>query len=117
LDLKRLSLKRGDVVVGVASRDYGRPRPAVVVQNDFFNETHAGITLCPITSHLVDAPLFRIPVEPGAGTGLRIASQVMVDKVLSVPRERIAKRAGHLPAAVLRLVDEALELWLGIRRQ
>lgn len=87
------------------------------MQNDFFNETHAGITLCPITSRLVDAPLFRIPVEPGAGTGLKVVSQVMVDKVLSVPRERIAKKAGHLPAAVLQLVDEALELWLGVRRQ
>ena len=114
-DLKRLDLKRGDVVVGVASRDYGKPRPAVVVQSDLFNETHASITLCPITSHLVDAPLFRIPIEAEAGTGLRTASQVMVDKVLSVPRERIAKKAGRLPRGVLRLVDEALTLWLGVR--
>jgi mRNA interferase MazF len=103
------------VVVGVASRDNGKPGPAVVVQSDLFNETHASVTLCPITSHLVDAPLFRIPVEPGAGTGLRAASQLMVDKVLSVPRERIAKKTGHLPRAVLRLVDEALGLWLRIR--
>jgi mRNA interferase MazF len=110
-----LELKRGDVVVGVASRDYGKPRPAVVVQSDLFNETHASITLCPITSYLIDAPLFRIPVEPGGGTGLRTASQVMVDKVVSVPRERIARKAGHLPLGVLRLVDEALGLWLGIR--
>jgi len=115
LDLKRLDLKRGDVVVGVASRDYGKPRPAVVVQSDFFNETHASVTLCPITSHLVDAPLFRIPVASGGGTGLRTASQVMVDKVISVPRERIAKKGGRLPAAALQLVDDALRLWLGIR--
>ena len=114
--MKRLDLKRGDVVVGVASRGYGKPRPAVVVQSDFFNETHASVTLCPVTSHLVDAPLFRIPVEPGAGTGLRIASQVMVDKVMIVPRERIAKKAGRLPLAALQLVDDALRLWLGIRR-
>jgi mRNA interferase MazF len=111
-----LDLKRGDVVVGVASRDYGKPRPAVVVQSDFFNETHASITLCPVTSHLVDTPLFRIPVGPGAGTGLKAASQVMVDKVMSVPRERIAKKTGRLPVGALHLVDEALRLWLGIRR-
>jgi mRNA interferase MazF len=80
-----LDLKRGDVVVGVASRDCGKPRPAVVVQGDFFNETHASITLCPITSHLIDAPLFRISVEPGAGSGLKTQSQVMVDKIMSVP--------------------------------
>ncbi len=101
--------------MGVASRDYGEPRPAVVVQSDFFNETHASITLCPVTSHLVDAPLFRIPVGPGAGTALRTASQVMVDQVMSVPRDRIAKKTGRLPAAALQLVDDALRLWLGIR--
>jgi mRNA interferase MazF len=111
-----LDLKRGDVVVGVASRDYGKPRRAVVVQSDFFSETHASITLCPITSHLIDAPLFRIPVGPGAGTGLKTASQVMVDKVMSVPRARVAKKAGRLPVAALQLVDDALRLWLGIRR-
>jgi mRNA interferase MazF len=116
LDLKLPDLKRGDIVVGVASRDYGKPRPGVVVQSDLFNETHASITLCPITSHLVDAPLFRIPVEPGAGTGLRTGSQVMVDKMMSVPRERIGKKTGRLPPSVLRLVDEALTLWLGVRR-
>ena len=111
-----MDLKRGDIVVGVTSRDYGKPRPAVVVQSDFFNETHASVTLCPITSHLIDAPLFRIPVGPGAGTGLKIASQVMVDKVMSVPRERVAKKTGRLPVPALQLVDEALRLWLGIRR-
>ena len=111
-----MDLKRGDIVVGAASRDYGKPRPAVVVQNDFFNETHASITLCPITSHLIDAPLFRIPVGPGVGTGLKTASQVMVDKVMTVPQERVAKKAGRLPAAALELLDDALRLWLGIRR-
>lgn len=110
-----MDLKRGDVVVGVMSRDYGKPRPAVVVQNDLFNGTHASITLCPITSHLVDAPLFRIGVEPGAGTGLKARSQVMVDKIMSVPLERIGKRTGKLPVAILHIVDEAIELWLGIR--
>jgi mRNA interferase MazF len=111
-----LDLKRGDVVVAIASGDYGKPRPAVVVQSDFFNDTHASISLCPLTSHLIDATLFRIPVEPGAGTGIRKPSQVMVDKVMSIPRERIAKKAGRLPAEVLGRIDEALRLWLGIRQ-
>ena len=119
MDLKsqnlQRNLKRGDIVVSAAPGDYGKPRPAVVVQSDLFNETHASVTLCPITSYLIDAPLFRIPVAPGGGTGLRTASQVMVDKVISIPRTRIAKKAGRLPAPVLRLVDEALRLWLGVR--
>lgn len=113
---KSLDLKRGDVVVGVVSRDYGKPRPAVVVQSDFFNETHASVTICPITSDLFDTPLFRIPIEPGAGSGIKTVSQIMVDKVQSVPRERIMKKTGRLPMPVLRLVDEALALWLGLRQ-
>jgi len=90
--------------------------PAVGVQSDFFNATHASITLCPITSQLVDTPLFRIPVERGNGTGLKAHSQIMIDKIMSVPRERIGKKTGKVPDAVLRLVDEALRLWLDVRR-
>jgi len=86
------------------------------VQSDFFNATHASITLCPITSQLVDTPLFRIPVERGNGTGLKAHSQIMIDKIMSVPRERIGKKTGKVPDAVLRLVDEALRLWLDVRR-
>ena len=112
-----LELKRGDVVVSVVSGDYGKPRPAVIVQADLFNPTHASITICPLTSHFVDAPLFRIPVEPGSGTGIRVLSHLMIDKVMSVPRERIGKKIGRVPGPVLRQIDEALRLWLDIRNQ
>jgi mRNA interferase MazF len=63
---------------------YGKPRPAVVVQSDLFNGTHSSVVVCLITSHLEDAPLFRIPVSAGKTTGLKLQSQVMVDKVIAI---------------------------------
>ena len=106
-------MKRGDVVV-VAARgaSSGKPRPAVVVQLDLFNETHASLTLCLITSELRNAPLFRIALEPSERNGLNRASQVMVDKVFSATRENIGRNIGELDTADLRRVDEALRLWL-----
>jgi mRNA interferase MazF len=107
-----MEMKRGDVVICAAPGDYGKPRPAVVVQSDIFNGTHSSVVVCLITSQLEDAPLFRIPVPAGRTTGLKTESQVMVDKVIAIPRDKIAGRAGALSAGALQEVDQALRLWL-----
>jgi mRNA interferase MazF len=107
-----MEIKRGDVVICAAPGGYGKPRPAVVVQSDLFNGSHASVVVCPITSHLEDAPLFRIPVTAGKATGLKVESQVMADKVIAVPRDKVAGRAGALSARSLEEVDQALRLWL-----
>jgi mRNA interferase MazF len=107
-------MKRGDVVTVVLPGDYGKPRPAVVVQSDHFNDTHASITVVPVTSTLVNAPLFRLAVEPSAQNGLRSLSQVMVDKLSTVRRERIGTAVGALEPETLTRVNRALALWLGI---
>ncbi|PYR63274.1 MAG: hypothetical protein DMF88_25615, partial [Acidobacteria bacterium] len=67
----------------------------VTVQSDLFNADHASVTVCPITSDCVDAPLFRVNVAPGARTGLTVISQVMVDKVVSLPRAALAREIGR----------------------
>ena len=67
----------------------------VVVQSDLFNPTHASVTVCPITSDCVDAPLFRITLPPGARTGLKGVSQVMIDKIVSVPRRRSPRKSAN----------------------
>ena len=108
-------MKRGDVVLAVASGDYGKPRPALVVQSDYFNPTHASLTVCPITSELIDARLFRLPVEPGPTNGLRKRSQIMVDKIQSLRRARVRSVVGRLTAKQLGEVDGALRLWLGLQ--
>ena len=107
-----MEIKRGDVVICAVPGDYGKPRPAVVVQSDLFNGTHSSVAVCLITSHLEDAPLFRISVPAGRTTGLKVESQVMIDKVIAIPRDKITGRAGTLPASSLKEVDLALRLWL-----
>jgi mRNA interferase MazF len=107
-------MTRGDVVTVALPGDYGKPRPAVVVQDDHFNDTHASITVLPVTSTLVNAPLFRLAVEPSAHNGLRALSQVMADKLTTVRRERIGGVIGALEPETLTRVNRALALWLGI---
>jgi mRNA interferase MazF len=107
-------LKRGDVVVVALAGDYGKPRPALVVQSDLFNETHASVTVVPVTSTLVDAPIFRLTVEPSPANGLRSLSQLMIDKVTTVSRARIAQSIGRLEDDLLLRVSRALALWVGI---
>lgn len=108
-------MTRGDIVVVATKGAYtSKPRPALVVQSDLFNPTHASLTLCPITSDCVDAPLFRITLPPGDRTGLQAPSQVMIDKVVSVPRGSIGRTIGRCDAAELHTVDDALREWLSL---
>jgi mRNA interferase MazF len=85
-----------------------------VVQSDLFNSTHASVTVCPITSDCIDATMFRVSVPPGSRTGLQTPSQIMVDKVVSVPRSSIAKAIGRCEDLELHTVDDALRRWLAL---
>lgn len=108
-------MNRGDIVVVATRGAYtGQPRPALVVQSDLFTPTHASVSVCLITSVHVDAPLFRVPVPPGDRTGLQSPSQVMVDKIVSVPRASIAKVIGRCDGDELEAVDGALRRWLAL---
>ncbi len=107
-------MKRGDIVTIAAPGDYGKPRPALVIQTDVFNDIHSSITVVPLTSTIVDAPLFRITIDPSRQNGLNRVSQIMVDKVLTLPREKIGKRVGHLSKALMIRVGRALSVWLGM---
>jgi mRNA interferase MazF len=107
-------VKRGDIVLAVASGDYGKPRPAVVVQSDLFNPTHASLLVCLITTELLEAPLFRLSVTPSPTNGLVAASQIMVDKMLALPRHRLRDRIGALDDETLLGLNRALALMLGL---
>lgn len=108
-------MTRGAIVVVAAKGAYtGKPRPAVVMQSDLFNETHQSVTVCPISSDCVDAPLFRITLPPGERTGLRTTSQIMVDKIVSVPRLAIGDQLGRCDEGELAAADEALRRWLSL---
>ena len=107
-------MKRGDIVTIAAPGDYGKPRPALIVQSDFFNDAHASILVCPFTTDLVDAPLFRIDVAPTDANGLERLSQIMADKVITMRREKIGARIGRLDAETLLRLDRSLMLMLGL---
>ncbi len=106
-------MRRGDIVTAVLPRAYGKPRPALLIQDDVF-EALPSATILPITSELRDAPPLRIPLEAGPQTGLSRPSQVMVDKVQTVPRAKLGRRLGTLDAATMRRVSEALGRFLGL---
>ena len=89
-------MKPGDVWTVAGGPDYaGKPRPAVILQDDAFNAT-ASITICPFTTHSVDAPLIRLPIEPSERNGLRAASQLMIDKITTVSKRKLERRVGRL---------------------
>lgn len=107
-----INLRRGDVVICPLAGDYGKARPAVIIQSDLFNPTHASIVVCPITSHLIDAPLFRIPLEPHLKNGIEVPSQIMIDKMSALKREKIKKRIGTLSTTEYVKLQEGISLWL-----
>jgi mRNA interferase MazF len=107
-------VKRGDVVIVSVQGDYGKPRPAVIVQSDLFNDTHSSIILCPLTSDMQDAPLFRLTIEPNKDNGLTKQSQIMIDKVTALKRERIVQNIGHIDDDSMIKLNRSLALFLGI---
>jgi len=106
-------MKRGDLVTVALQGDHGKPRPAMVVQSDHFAEV-ATVTVLLLSSTLVDAPLIRIAVEPSADNGLQAPSQIMVDKAMTVRRERIGEPIGTLDEATVLAVNRSLALFMGL---
>jgi len=106
-------MRRGDLVTIAIGGDYGKPRPALIVQDDAFVELPS-VTVLRLTSEVYDAPLIRVTVEPTPENGLRAVSQVMIDKAVTVPRERVGGVIGRLDGAGLHAVNRALLDFLGL---
>ncbi|WP_456379208.1 type II toxin-antitoxin system PemK/MazF family toxin [Thiolapillus sp.] len=106
-------IRRGDIVIVAVSGSYGKPRPAVVVQSDLFNE-HPSVVILPITSHYRDAPIFRLGVFPDDKNGLMKPSQVMIDKILTVPRNKVSRVIGRLDDRMMVEINRALVVFLGM---
>lgn len=108
-----MEVNRGDLVTVVLPGDYGKPRPALVIQADAF-QALPSVTLLPLTTDLHDWPLFRVTLQPNQTNGLRTVSQVAVDKTSTVPRSRIGQRIGAAETATMRAVQLALTRFLGL---
>ena len=106
-------MRRGDFVTVALQGDFGKPRPALVVQADHFANLTT-ITVLPVTSTLVDAPLLRLPVEPDAHNNLAHPSQVMIDELVTLRRERVGEPFGRAGDELMLSVNRALAVFLGI---
>jgi mRNA interferase MazF len=104
-----MEVTRGDLVTIALSGDYGKPRPALVVQADAFDAS-TSVTVLRLTSELHDWPLFGITVEAARGAGLQRRSQVMIEKAATVPRSRI----GRLDSDTMQAISRALAKLLGL---
>ena len=109
-------MKRGEVWTVSGGAPYtGKPRPAVIVQEDRFDST-SSITLCAFTTDPIDAPLLRMLIEPTDRNGLVDASRLMVDKITTVPKSRLGRRIGELNDENILRLNRALTVFLGLAR-
>jgi mRNA interferase MazF len=107
-------MKRGEIWTVSGGRDYaGKPRPAVIVQDDSFDGTDS-VTVCAFTTDPTEAPLFRLAMEPNERNGLRITSRLLVDKIMTVPKTKVGARAGRLDDVDVLRLNQAILVFLGL---
>jgi len=107
-------VKRGEIWGAAGGQDYaGKPRPVAIVQDDRFAAT-AAVTVCPFTSDPTDAPLLRLAVEPTQTNGLITRSRLMVDKITTVPKEKLGRRIGRLGDDDVVRLNRAILIFLGL---
>jgi mRNA interferase MazF len=107
-------MKRGEIWTVSGSKDYaGKPRPAVIVQDDSFDATNS-ITICAFTTDPTEAPLFRLVVEPNERNGLRSPCRLMVDKITTVPRAKLGSQVGRLDDEDTLRLNQAMAVFLGM---
>jgi mRNA interferase MazF len=107
-------IRRGDIVIVALPGDYGKPRPAVVIQSDRFVSALPTVLLCPLTTEILAAPLVRITVVPTLANGIRATSQIMVDKIHPFRRTKVGEPVGHLEDATLSELNEAIAYMTGL---
>lgn len=108
-------MTRGDFVTIALQGEFGKPRPALIIQANQFDQ-HATVAVLPVTSSLVAAPLLRTTLQPSAENGLQKPSQVMVDKAMTVKRDKVGPVFGRIDADALVEVERCLAMFLGIAK-
>jgi len=107
-------MRRGEIWTVSGGGDYaGKPRPAVILQDDNFDATNS-ITICAFTTDPTDAPLFRLSVEPNERNGLRVTCRLMVDKITTVAKSRLGSPIGRLDDDDIVRLNQAVIVFLGL---
>ena len=108
-------MKRGDLVTIAWQGDFGKPRPALVIQADYFQDL-ASVTVLPVTSTLIAAPLLRVTIQANDQTGLQMTSQVMVDKAITVKRDKASPAFGRIDATSMLEIERCLAVFMGLAK-
>jgi mRNA interferase MazF len=108
-------MMRGDLVPIAMQGDFGKPRPALAIQANPYSQ-HSSVTVLLITSTLVAAPLLRVTLQPSPENGLQKPSQVMIDKAMTVQRNKVGKAFGRIDANAMVEVERCLAVFLGIAK-
>jgi mRNA interferase MazF len=106
-------VKRGDIITVAAPGDYGKPRPAVVIQSDWLKATDS-VLVALVTSALADAPLYRLHLEPTETNGLKVTSQIMVDKIMAMPRVKCGRTLGRIGETTRIALNHMLLVVIGL---
>lgn len=106
---------RGELWLVAGGIDASKPRPALIFQDDAFESTNS-VTMLPLTSSLVEAPLLRVRVTPSNLSGLVRDSDIMIDKITTVRRTNVTTRVGRLSADQLAEVERSVMAFLGLAR-
>jgi len=109
-----VELKRGDLVIVSAPGSYGKPRPSVIIQSDLYDGNGSLAVLLMTTKLHPDSPLIRYNILPTKANGLQEPTDVMIDKLFTVPRNRMRKRIGHLTPAQMGEITAELAVFLGM---
>lgn len=107
-------MQRGSVVIVSAPGDYGKPRPAVIIQNSRLLKLIDSVTVCFLTSDIAANGPLRVPVSPSPANSLQVPSQIQVEKIMTFPRQKVRGPIGELTAAEMSLVDDGLLLFLDL---
>jgi len=74
----------------------------------------ASVTVLLLTSTLLDAPLARHTVEPSPTNGLRVTSQVQIDRLMSPRRAKVGATIGRLDDEAMTEITRLVVLFLGL---
>jgi len=109
-----MGLIRGDIAIGVSPGDYGKPRPVLILQSNAFCDTESVVVALLTSDQQPTSSLFRKPLFPSHGNGLRQQSDVMLDKLVALPRSKVGKAVGHLSSTEMAEITASLALFLGM---
>ena len=85
----------------------------MVVQSDWVVGPDS-VLVALFTGEIIDAPIYRLTVAPSESNGLKEVSQVMVDKLVALPRGKCSEAKGRLDDAAIIVLNRMLSTVLGL---